>query len=67
MTLIVGIIGAATLFALFAFAASREETRLEGGGSCQGDAESPDSCTVQEDCHECGETKNGSGWWPVTE
>jgi hypothetical protein len=64
MMTLVGILGAAALFALFAFSATRSGTRLEGGGSCHGDGGSLDSCTLDEDCDGCGHAKSASGWWP---
>lgn len=64
MMMLIGILGAAALFALLAFAATRSGTRLEGGGSCHGDVGSLDSCTLEEECDGCGPGKSGSGWWP---
>ncbi len=64
MTLIVGIVGAAALFALFAFTASRADTRLEAGESCQGSVDSLGSCSLQEECDGCGPIRKGDGWWP---
>jgi len=64
MMLVVGIVGAAALFALFAFTATRSGTRLEGGGRRQGDVGPLDSCSLQEDCEGCGHEKSESGWWP---
>lgn len=64
MTLIVGILGAAALFALFAFTATRAGTRLEKGESCQVNVDSPGSCSLQDDCDGCGPAQKGDGWWP---
>jgi len=64
MTLIVGVLGAAALFALFAFAATRSGTRLEAGENCQGEVDTLGSCSLQEDCDGCGPTRKGDGWWP---
>lgn len=64
MTLIVGILGAAALFVLFAYTASRDGTRLEAGESCAGDADLPLSCSLQDECDGCDETQNSDGWWP---
>ena len=60
MTALLGILGAATLFALLGFAASRHGTRLERGEGCHGD-----SCDVDGGCEVCGVDAAGSpGWWP---
>jgi len=64
MTAFIGILGAAALFALLGFAATRRGSRLEGTGGCHGDPSSLDSCTLRESCEGCGEEKNASGWWP---
>ena len=64
MTTLIGILGAGALFALFAFTASRADTRLEGGGSCRGEPGAADACGLQDDCEGCGHAKTGSGWWP---
>jgi hypothetical protein len=64
MTLIIGIVGAAALFALFAFAATRKGTRLEAGESCQGNVDSLESCSLQAECDGCGPAQKGDGWWP---
>jgi hypothetical protein len=64
MTLIVGILGAATLFALFAFTATRDGTRLEPGESCQGEVDALGSCSLQDECDGCGPTRKAAGWWP---
>ena len=64
MTLIVGMVGAAALFALFAFTATRAGTRLEAGESCQGSVDSLGSCSLQEECDGCGPSHKGDGWWP---
>jgi hypothetical protein len=63
MTLIVGVLGAAALFALFAFSASRDGTRLETGESCQGRVDAPGSCSLQDECDGCGDAGKGDGWW----
>jgi len=60
MTALYGVLGAAGLFALFAYAATRSGTRLETGESCQGDM---DSCSLQEDCDGCGSNGKAAGWW----
>jgi hypothetical protein len=60
MTLIVGILGAAALFVLFGFSATRDGTRLETGESCQG----PESCSLRDECDGCGPSSKGDGWWP---
>jgi len=64
MTLILGILGAAALFALFAFTATRAGTRLEAGENCEGNPDSPDACSLQDECEGCGPTRKGDGWWP---
>jgi len=64
MTLFVGIIGAAALFALFAFTATRGGTRLESDEDCQGDVDSLGSCSLQEECDGCGSAQKSDGWWP---
>jgi hypothetical protein len=64
MMTLIGILGAAALFALLAYAATRSDTRLEGGGSCHGDVGPLDSCALQDDCDGCGHAKSASGWWP---
>ncbi len=64
MTLFIGILGTAALFALFAFTATRAGTRLEAGESCQGTLDSQGSCSLQDECDGCGHTPKGDGWWP---
>jgi hypothetical protein len=64
MTLIVGILGAAALFVLFAFSATRPGTRLETGESCQSEFGSPESCSLRDECDGCGPAAKGDGWWP---
>jgi hypothetical protein len=64
MTLLVGIIGASALFALFAFTATRDGTRLEADESCQGDVDPLGSCSLQDECEGCGPARKGDGWWP---
>ncbi|MGD2123714.1 MAG: hypothetical protein PVJ76_18335 [Gemmatimonadota bacterium] len=64
MTLIVGILGAAALFVLFAFSATRDGTRLEAGESCHGGVGSPESCSLRDDCEGCGAADKNDGWWP---
>ena len=64
MTTLYGILGAAGLFALFAFAATRSGTRLETGESCQGDSDSPGSCSMEGECDGCGSNGKGTAWWP---
>lgn len=64
MTLLFGIVGGASLFALMAFAASRPGTRLEAGESCQGPSEVPGGCSLQDECEGCGHAPKGDGWWP---
>jgi hypothetical protein len=64
MTLIVGILGAAALFVLFAFSATRDGTRLEAGESCTGEAESPEACSLRDECDGCGPVDKRGGWWP---
>ena len=64
MTLVIGILGAAGLFALFAFSASRDGTRLERAEGCQRSLDSTDSCVLEGECDGCGHTNHGSGWWP---
>ena len=64
MTLIIGMVGAAALFTLLAFTATRTGTRLEAGESCQGSVDSPGSCSLQEECDGCGPSHKGDGWWP---
>jgi hypothetical protein len=60
MTTLFGILGAAALFVLFGYAATRHGARLGGGGSCHGD-----SCTVEGGCEGCGvEAEDSTGWWP---
>ena len=64
MTTFAGILGAALLFALMGFAASRRGSRLEAGGHGCGDSCTLDSCGVAEGCGGREEEKNASGWWP---
>ncbi len=64
MTLFVGILGAATLFVLFAVSATRPGTRLEIGESCQGEMRSPESCSIRDECDGCGPVRKRDGWWP---
>lgn len=61
MTTVAGILGAAFLFALFAFTATRRGTRLEEGEGCHGGG----SCSPgDEACEGCGGEKSANGWWP---
>ena len=64
MTLIVGIVGVATLLVLFAFSATRSGTRLESGESCQGPVDSSGVCSLQDECDGCGPAAKRHGWWP---
>jgi len=65
MTTLLGIAGAAGLFILLGFAATRRGSRLGSGAQCQGDSCTLDSCTLHDDAGEtCGEHKSPSGWWP---
>jgi hypothetical protein len=62
MTFLSAVLGAALLFAVFGYAATRKGTRLEGGGRCHGD-----SCSLDEGCGGCSEETHASGgWWPAT-
>ena len=63
MSTFVGILGAALLFALMGFSATRRGTRLEAGHG-HGDSCALDSCSIAEECGGCGDDKNASGWWP---
>jgi hypothetical protein len=64
MTLLFGILGGASLFALMAFAASRPGTRLEAGESCQGPSEVLGGCSLDAECDGCDHAHKGDGWWP---
>ncbi len=64
MTLIVGILGAAALFVLFAFSATRPGTRLEAGESCSGGGDSLGSCSLADECDLCEPAQKRDGWWP---
>lgn len=64
MMALLGILGGAALFALFAFAATRSGTRLEEGHGCGGEAPSPEACSLAEECEACGHADSSSGWWP---
>jgi hypothetical protein len=64
MTMLAGIIGAAALFALFAYTATCGGTRLETGESRQGEEDSLGPCSLQDECDGCGPTGKGDGWWP---
>jgi hypothetical protein len=65
MTLLIGILGGAALFALFAFTATRDGTRLEAGESCQGNPDAAGSCALQDECDGCDiHAAKGDGWWP---
>jgi hypothetical protein len=64
MTLIVGMLGAGILFALFSFSATRQGTRLETEESCQGSVDADGSCSLQDECEGCGPSGKSDGWWP---
>ena len=65
MMLIVGILGAAALFVLFAYTATRDGTRLEAGESCQGSPDVSGSCALVDECDGCDHhSAKGDGWWP---
>ena len=64
MTALLGIVGAAALFALLGYAATRAGSRLEGAEGCHGDSCSLDPCSHHGHCDVGGEEKNLSGWWP---
>jgi len=65
MMAVIGILGAAALFALFGYSATRRGTRLEGSGGCHGGSEFAGSCSLQDECDGCGDLGQGSGWWPA--
>jgi hypothetical protein len=65
MMAFVGILGAAVLFAILGFSATRSGSRLEGSHGCHGDTCDLDSCTLHEGCDGCGEDKSAAGWWPA--
>jgi len=67
MILLTGILGAAVLFALFAFSATRSGTRLEESEGGHGGTCSSDSCSLQETCEGCEHAHDGAGWWPDDE
>lgn len=63
MTGLLGIAGAAALFALFAFSATRRGSRLERDTHCQADSCSVDSCVVGGECDTHPSEESSSGWW----
>lgn len=64
MIALYGVLGAAGLFALLAYTATRTGTRLETGESCQGRPDLTDSCSLEGDCDGCGSNGKAAGWWP---
>ena len=64
MIFILGILGAAALFALMGYAATRAESRLGQAEGCGGESCTVDSCSIHGDCPEHGNDKKASGWWP---
>lgn len=63
MTAFLGIAGAASLFALLGFAATRRGSRLEREAHCQSDSCAVDSCVVGGACEARPSEKSPSGWW----
>ena len=59
MTTLLGLLGAAALFALFGYVTTRAGSRLQKHADCHGD-----SCSLLNECEGCGEGKDSSGWWP---
>ena len=64
MTTLIGILGAAALFALMGYAATWVESRLGDVGGCHGEACDLDSCSLHGGCEARGEEKSPAGWWP---
>jgi hypothetical protein len=64
MTALLGILGAAALFALMGYAATRVGSRLGDAGGCQGDSCDLDSCSLHGSCEGSREEKSPAGWWP---
>ena len=64
MMALLGLLGAAILFALLGYSATRAGSRIESGEGCHGDSCSLDSCSLHEHCEAGGEEKKLSGWWP---
>jgi hypothetical protein len=65
MTAVLGILGAAALFGVMGFAASRVGSRLGSSGSCHGDSCDVPSCTLHDECEGCGEEESAAAWWPA--
>ena len=61
MTTLLGILGAAALFVLLGYSATRVGSRLEVGGGCHGDSRDLHPCSLEGSCEGCGEEKSVAG------